>query len=277
MPSLFDESICIMAKKPPSASSRKTSLQKTATRKLSAQTDTGSSSLTAAPSGANRMLHTNVKTAFGRKISSTQWLQRQLNDPYVAESKRHGYRSRAAFKLLQIQEKFSLLKPGQKVADLGCAPGGWTQVAVALVKPESMGGCVVGIDLKAVDPIPHATLFEGDFTDTAMQEKVREAIGGKMDVVLSDMSPNTIGHPTTDHLRIVALCEIALEFAIENLKEEGSFVIKVFKGGMDNDLLARVKQHFRIVKHAKPDASRADSAEAYLVATGFRSKENAKA
>ncbi len=217
-----------------------------------------------------RMLHTRVKTARGRKNSSTRWLQRQLNDPYVIEARRQGYRSRAAFKLKELDDRFHLLKPGQRVVDLGCAPGGWTQIAVERVDPEKTGGQVVGLDLLAMDPVAGATNFVCDFTDDDAPDRLKALLGGPVDIVLSDMAANTTGHPPTDHLRIVALLELAYAFACEVLAPGGAFVAKVFQGGAEADFLATMKRDFTTVRHAKPPASRKDSAETYIVATGFR-------
>lgn len=217
-----------------------------------------------------RMLEVRVKTARKRKSSSTRWLQRQLNDPYVAEAKRRGYRSRAAFKLLELDDQLRLLRPGMRVVDLGAAPGGWTQVAVARVKPQEKGGQVVGIDLTPVDPIPGATLLVGDFMAEDAPARLREALTGPADLVLSDMAAASTGHTQTDHLRIMALAEAAQDFAEEVLAPGGAFVAKVLRGGTEKTLLERLKRHFEKVRHVKPPASRADSAEMYVVATGFR-------
>jgi 23S rRNA (uridine2552-2'-O)-methyltransferase len=208
-----------------------------------------------------------VRTARRRKPSSTEWLNRQLNDPYVAEAKRRGYRSRAAFKLIQLDERFHLLAPGRRVVDLGCAPGGWTQIAVQRV---GATGAVVGIDLLAADPVAGATIMAGDFTDTATATRIRSALGGPADLVLSDMAAPTTGHAATDHLRIVALAEDAFAFAAEVLRPGGAFVAKVFQGGTETTLLATLKRAFVEVRHAKPAASRAESAETYVVAKGYR-------
>src|SRR4051794_26657955 len=214
-----------------------------------------------------RPLAVRVKSARRRKPSSTEWLARQLNDPYVAEAQRLGYRSRAAFKLIQLDERFHLLAPGRRVVDLGCAPGGWTQVAVERVGPR---GAVIGIDLNPTDPIPGATVLQGDFTDIATAAHIRDALGGPADLVLSDMAAPTTGHSATDHLRIVALAEDAFAFAETVLKPRGAFVAKVFQGGAAGDLLAALKRGFAEVRHAKPPASRAESAETYVIAKGFR-------
>jgi len=211
-----------------------------------------------------------VKTANKRSQSSTRWLERHLNDPYVAEAQKRGFRSRAAFKLLQLDEKFHLLAPGQRVVDLGAAPGGWTQVAVERVRPEETGGQVVGLDILPMDPLPHATTMQADFLEEGVDERLKAVLGGPANLVLSDMAANTTGHQQTDHLRIMALAEAAYAFAEEVLAPGGAFVCKVFQGGAERDLLAKLKQDFATVRHAKPAASRADSSETYLVATGFR-------
>ena len=219
--------------------------------------------------GGSRGVTVRVKTARGRTSSSQRWLERQLNDPYVAESKRLGYRSRAAFKLLQLDERFKILKPGARVVDLGAAPGGWTQVAVARVGAPDRGQ-VVGLDILPVEPIPGSVLIEADFMAEDAPARLKAELGGPVDVVLSDMAAPTTGHSKTDHLRIVGLCEAALDFALEVLAPDGAFVAKVFQGGTEGELLARMKRAFRTVRHAKPPASRAESAENYVVATGFR-------
>lgn len=213
-----------------------------------------------------------VKTARRRKNSSTRWLQRQLNDPYVAEAKKRGYRSRAAFKLIQLDERFKLLKKGARVIDLGAAPGGWSQVA-------GERGCakVVAVDYLAMDPLPGVNVLLLDFLEEGADKKVAEALNGQADVVLSDMAAPTTGHAPTDHMRITALAEIALDFARQVLAPGGSFVCKVFQGGAEKDLLTLLKRDFATVRHAKPEASRKDSAETYLVATGFRGRAAAEA
>jgi 23S rRNA (uridine2552-2'-O)-methyltransferase len=217
-------------------------------------------------SGA-RSLAVRVKSAQRRKSSSTEWLARQLNDPFVAEAQRLGYRSRAAFKLIQLDERYHLLSPGDQVVDLGCAPGGWTQVAAQRV---GSAGRVVGLDLNPTDPVPGATVMTGDFRDPALAAQVRDALGGPADLVLSDMAAPATGHAATDHLRVVALAEDAFALAETLLKPGGSFVAKVFQGGAEGGLLAALKRAFREVRHAKPPASRAESAETYVVAKGFR-------
>ena len=211
-----------------------------------------------------------VKTAKGRKLSSTRWLERQLNDPYVAAAKRQGYRSRAAFKLAELDDRFHFLKPGKRVLDLGAAPGGWTQIAVARVGRGRGEIRVVGIDLLELDPIPGTTLINADFLSENAKKCVIDALGGPPDVILSDMAAPATGHAPTDHLRIVALVEAAYEFARECLAPGGSFVAKVFQGGTERELLERMKRDFASVRHAKPPASRAESAEVYVVAMGFR-------
>ena len=225
--------------------------------------------------GGRRPLAIRVKRARRRKPSSTEWLARQLNDPYVAEAHRLGYRSRAAFKLIQLDERFHLLAQGRRVVDLGCAPGGWTQVAAERVGAYSpsggpTGGAVVGIDLNPAEPVPGATVLQGDFTDPATEARIRAALGGPADLVLSDMAAPATGHAATDHLRIVALAEDALAFAQTILAPGGAFVAKVFQGGAEGGLLAALKRAFSDVRHAKPPASRAESAETYVVAKGFR-------
>ena len=221
-------------------------------------------------SNGGRQLTVRVRSSRRRKPSSTEWLNRQLNDPYVAEAHRLGYRSRAAFKLIQLDERFHLLAPGRRVVDLGCAPGGWTQIAAHRVVAGKRQGAVVGIDLLPAEPVPGATLLVGDFRDPAAADRVREALGGPADVVLSDMAAPATGHAATDHLRIVALAEEGLAFAATVLRPGGAFVAKVFQGGAEGALLAALKRGFAVVRHAKPAASRAESAETYVIATGFR-------
>ncbi|MCB9978045.1 MAG: RlmE family RNA methyltransferase [Rhodospirillales bacterium] len=207
---------------------------------------------------------TRVKTARGRKTSSKQWLERQLNDPYVRRAQADGMRSRAAYKLLEIDQKTSLLRPGLRVVDLGAAPGGWSQVAAAR-------GCrIVAIDLLAMDPLPGVDFIQMDFMEESAPEVLSAALGGPADLVLSDMAPNTTGHKATDHLRIMALVEAAADFAGQVLAPGGAFVAKVFQGGAEHTLLADLKRAFAKVQHIKPPASRKESAEQYLVATGFR-------
>ena len=222
-----------------------------------------------------RHLRTRVKTARGRKLSSTLWLDRQLNDPYVKRATADNLRSRAAYKLIEIDDKFKLLKRGHRVLDLGCAPGGWSLVAAdrTNARGEKRGkpqGFVLGVDLQEVAPIDGVTLMQLDFMDDGADDAVKQAFGGHADVVLSDMAAASTGHRATDHLRIVALCEAAAQFADETLSEGGSFVAKVLQGGTDGDLLAGLKRNFAVVRHFKPPASRSDSAEMYLVATDFR-------
>lgn len=205
-----------------------------------------------------------VRTARGRKTSSTRWLQRQINDPYVNKAKMEGYASRAAFKLKEIDEKAEIFKPGMTVVDLGAAPGGWTQVAAEK-------NCkVVALDLLPMDEVPGAIFFQMDFMNDQAPEMLIDAVGGGADLVMSDMAPNTTGHKNTDHLRIMALVEAAYDFATDVLKPEGSFIAKVRQGGTESDLLARMKKDFKSVKHIKPPASRKESPETYVVATGFR-------
>ena len=209
---------------------------------------------------------TRLKTAKGRKVSSTRWLERQLNDPYVKRAKAENYRSRAAYKLLELDEKFSLLRGARSVIDLGIAPGGWSQV----VRRKVPQAAVVGIDLLPTDPIDGVAILQMDFMAEDAPARLKEALGGPADLVLSDMAANTVGHPQTDHLRTMALVEAGLEFAAEVLRPGGAFVAKVLAGGTDNALLAELKRHFATVKHAKPPASRKDSSEWYVIAQGFK-------
>lgn len=219
-----------------------------------------------------RQAAVRVKTAKKRSVSSARWLERQLNDPYVAEAQKRGFRSRAAFKLMQLDDKFRLLAPGRRVVDLGAAPGGWTQVAVERVRSNSStgGGQVVGLDILEMDEVPGAITMQADFLDETAPARLKAALGGPADVVLSDMAAPTTGHTQTDHLRIMGLAEAAYDFAEEVLAPGGAFVCKLFQGGAERDLLERLKRDFAVVRHAKPAASRADSSETYLVATGFR-------
>ena len=207
-----------------------------------------------------------IRTAKGRKPSSTRWLERQLNDPYVRRAKAENYRSRAAYKLLELDEKFGLLKGAKAVVDLGIAPGGWSQV----VRRRLSQSNVVGIDLLPTDPIEGVTILQMDFMDEAAPDRLKEALGGEADLVLSDMAANTVGHQQTDHLRTMALVEAGLLFATEVLRPGGAYVAKVLAGGADNQLVAEMKRHFTTVKHAKPPASRKDSSEWYVIAQGFK-------
>lgn len=207
-----------------------------------------------------------LKTGKGRTASSTRWLTRQLNDPYVKAAKEAGWRSRAAFKLIELDEKYALLKAAKRVVDLGVAPGGWSQV----VRKQAPKAAVVGIDLLPTEPLEGVTLFQMDFIDDAAPGLLIEALGGAPDLVISDMAANTVGHKATDHLRTMGLVETAAHFAIENLAPGGAFVAKVLAGGTDTELLALLKRHFTTVKHAKPPASRKDSSEWYVIAQGFK-------
>ncbi|HEY0113120.1 MAG TPA: RlmE family RNA methyltransferase [Allosphingosinicella sp.] len=207
-----------------------------------------------------------VKTAKGRKVSSTQWLERQLNDPYVKRARAEGYRSRAAYKLTELDERFGFLKGAERIVDLGIAPGGWTQV----IRKRLPKAVVVGIDLLPTDPIDGATILQMDFLAEEAPARLREALGGPADLVLSDMAANTVGHPQTDHLRTMALVEAGLEFAAEVLRPGGAYVAKVLAGGADNVLVAELKRRFTSVKHAKPPASRKGSSEWYVVAQEFK-------
>ena len=218
-------------------------------------------------SGRGGRLKVRVKTARGRTTGSKRWLERQLNAPYVANAKAKGYRSRAAFKLIEIDDKYRLLNPGAKIVDLGAAPGGWTQVCVQRV---GAAGRVVGIDLSEMEHVPGAELIHLDFLDPGAEARIKELLGGPADVVLSDMAAPATGHPKTDHLRIMGLCEAALDFAETVLKPGGAFLAKVLRGGTEGALLTRMKKSFASVAHVKPPASRSDSAEMYVLATGFR-------
>lgn len=222
-----------------------------------------------------RDLRVKVKTARGRKLSSTRWLERQLNDPYVQRAKREGYRGRAAFKIMELDDKFRFLVPGARVVDLGCAPGGWCQVAVPRINAlgEKSGkaiGRIIGVDLQEVEAIAGAELHQLDFMEDDADEKVKGWLGGKADVVMSDMAAASSGHKQTDHLRIIALCEAAAYFAFDVLEEGGTFVAKVLAGGAEGDLQKILKQRFAKVANVKPGASRADSSEKFVVASGFR-------
>ena len=215
----------------------------------------------------SRDLVVQLRTSNGRSLASQAWLRRQLNDPYVIAAQQQGWRSRAAFKLIELDDRFKLIRRGIRVIDLGAAPGGWAQVAV-----KRGAGRVIGVDLLPVDPVPGATIIEGDFTHPEMPGKLQALMNARANLVLSDMAPNTTGHSATDHIRIMALAEMALQFAIETLIEGGGFVAKVFQGGSEKDMLAEMKLHFSSVRHAKPPASRKESSELYVVALGFRPK-----
>ncbi|MBW4024240.1 MAG: RlmE family RNA methyltransferase [Proteobacteria bacterium] len=215
--------------------------------------------------GSGRSLTVKLKKTAGRSVASQRWLTRQLNDPYVAAAQKQGWRSRAAFKLIEIDDRFHVIRKGMRVLDLGAAPGGWTQVAL-----NRGAGTVVGIDLLAIEPIPGAELIKGDATDPEAQARILALLGGAPDLVLSDMAPNTSGHAATDHIRIVALAEMALDLAFAFLPPGGSFVAKLFQGGADKHLLDPMKKRFAMVRHAKPPASRKESSELYVIATGFR-------
>ena len=222
-----------------------------------------------------RDLKVKVKTARGRKLSSTLWLQRQLNDPYVKRAKEEGYRGRAAFKILEIDDKYRFLVPGARVVDLGCAPGGWCQVAARRVnslgeKPGKAQGFVLGIDLQEVDAIAGVELHQLDFLEDGADDKVKDWLGCSADVVMSDMAAASSGHKQTDHLRIITLCEAAAELAFDVLEEGGTFVAKVLAGGAEGTLQSTLKQRFDKVANFKPPASRSDSSEKFVVATGFR-------
>jgi 23S rRNA (uridine2552-2'-O)-methyltransferase len=211
-----------------------------------------------------------LKSKKKRTLSQRQWLTRQINDPYVEAAKRQGYRSRAAFKLEQLDDKFHFLKKGGRVADLGAAPGGWTQVAVKRMGPS---GLVAALDILPMDPLPGAIVLLGDFLAEGSEDRLKEALGGPCDLVMSDMAAPTTGHAPTDHIRIMNLAEQALEFAVGVLAPGGAFIAKLFQGGAEKELLDRLKVNFATVRHAKPAASRADSKETYVVAMGFRGEK----
>ena len=222
-----------------------------------------------------RDLRVKVKTARGRKLSSTRWLQRQLNDPYVKLAQAEGYRGRAAFKIRELDDKYGFFRPGARVVDLGCAPGGWLQVAIPRINAlgETAGkpvGRIIGVDLQEVDPVTGAEIIQLDFLDEGADDIVKNLLGGPADVVMSDMAASSSGHKQTDHLRIMALCEAAADFAFDVLDEGGTFVAKVLAGGAEGSLQAILKQKFAKVANVKPPASRSDSSEKFVVATGFR-------
>ena len=222
------------------------------------------------PPAGPRALGVRLRTAAGRSVASQRWLARQLNDPYVAAAKAQGWRSRAAFKLIELDDRLHLLRPGARVLDLGAAPGGWSQVAV-----QRGAGRVVGVDVLPIAPLAGATFLQADIADPELPPRLVALLGGKADLVLSDMAPNTTGHAATDHVRIVALAELALAVATDMLAPGGAFVAKVFQGGAEQAMLILMKQNFKNVRHAKPPASRKESSELYVVATGFRGPEAA--
>jgi 23S rRNA (uridine2552-2'-O)-methyltransferase len=222
-----------------------------------------------------RELLVKVKTAKGRRISSTRWLQRQLNDPYVQRAKKDGYRGRAAYKILEINDKFGFLLPGKCIVDLGCAPGGWLQVAVPKInsnhaRSSKKTGRIIGIDLQEIEPIPGVESYVLDFLSNDADSKIKEIIGGKVDVVMSDMAASSTGHKKTDHLKIMIMCEAAAYLAFDILEDGGTFVAKVLAGGAEGNLQKLLKKAFEKVSHFKPKASRSDSSEKFVIATGFR-------
>lgn len=224
--------------------------------------------------GGQRALKVRVKTARRRSASSTRWLERQLNDPYVARARSEGYRSRSAFKLVEIDDRYHLMSPGDRVVDLGAAPGGWSLVAAERVRSTAADPLVVAIDYLDMDPLPGVTIIKKDFLDDDAPDVIRAALGGHdADIVLSDMAAPTTGHRHTDHLRTTHLCEVAADFAVSVLKPGGHFVAKVFRGGTEGDLLTMLKRRFTSVHHVKPPASRSESVELYLVAKGFRGRD----
>lgn len=223
------------------------------------------------PGGGRRVAAVKVRDARRKRASSQRWLQRQLNDPYVAAAQHQGLRSRAAFKLIEVDDKVGLLKPGKRVVDLGAAPGGWTQVAVDRVGADRKGGgVVVALDILEMASLPGATVVQDDFLSDGADDRLMALLEWPVDIVLSDMSPNTTGHASTDHLRIIGLAEVALDFACKVLAPGGAFVAKVFQGGAEPGLLAELRKRFDKVKHIKPPASRSDSKEVYVVATGYK-------
>jgi len=223
-------------------------------------------------SGASRVLRTKIRKKSGLKESSRRWLERHMNDPYVQRSKAEGYRSRAAYKLIEIDDKYKLLKPGMRIIDLGAAPGGWCQVAAARVKSSPDAPSVVGIDYLEMDAVPGASILQMDFLDDDAPARLMEALGGEPDVVLSDMAAPTTGHRRTDHLRTMHLCEVAADFAMSVLRPGGHFLTKTFQGGTETGLLDMLKKNFRTVHHVKPPASRDESVELYLLARDFRGR-----
>lgn len=255
------------SKPPRKGKQRRTNLSRTALGEEPLKRGLKSSTKAEAEQLAARELTAKVKTARGRKMSSTLWLQRQLNDPYVVRAKAEGYRSRAAYKLLELDEKYGFLKPGGRVVDLGAAPGGWSQVAGRKVLP---GGLVIGIDYLEMPPLDGVELLQKDFLDDDAAEILQQKLGGQADIVMSDMAAPTTGHKNTDHMRIIALADQALDFAEDVLAPGGVYIAKVLQGGSEKSLLDRLKKNFEKVAHAKPKASRADSAEMYVVAQGFR-------
>ena len=228
-----------------------------------------------------RELRVRVKTAKGRKLSSTLWLERQLNDPYVVRAKKEGFRGRAAYKILELDDRYGFLKPGARVVDLGCAPGGWCQVAVPRVNAlgtnsKKPTGRIIGVDLQEVEPISGVELHQLDFLEDGADDLVKGWLGGRADVVMSDMAAASSGHKATDHLRIVALVEAALDFAFDVLEDDGTFVAKVLAGGAEVTMQNMLKKNFRKVANVKPPASRSDSSEKFVVAMGFRGREVAE-
>ncbi|MCX5615637.1 RlmE family RNA methyltransferase [Bombella sp. TMW 2.2559] len=219
----------------------------------------------AATSQTLRTQTVKLRKARGRTPAQQRWLNRQLNDPYVSAARQQGWRSRAAFKLLEMDDRFHFIRPGSRVVDLGAAPGGWAQIAV-----KRGAARVIGVDLLPVDPVPGAEIIEGDFMEVDMPERLQSMLGGRADLVMSDMAPNTTGHAATDHIRIMALAENALDFALKILAENGAFIAKVFQGGSEKDMLDLMKRNFAVVRHVKPPASRKESSELYVIATGFR-------
>jgi 23S rRNA (uridine2552-2'-O)-methyltransferase len=227
------------------------------------------------PSGGGRSLHVRVKKTGSIKESSRRWLERHLNDPYVHRSKAEGYRSRAAFKLTEINDRYKILKPGMKIIDLGAAPGGWCQVAAQICGSSNDAPSVVGIDYLEMDHLPGVALLQMDFLDDAAPGRLMEMLGSAPDIVLSDMAAPTTGHRRTDHIRTMHLCEVAADFAVKVLKPGGHFLSKTFQGGTENELLDLLKRNFKSVHHVKPPASRDESVELYILAKDFKGKSGA--
>lgn len=257
----------------PSAKAKAAKKVKTTDPRIDTKIKSSGKNQGGSPAQGKRNLKVKVKSAKGRKVSSTMWLQRQLNDPYVQRAKDEGFRARAAFKLTEIDDQFDLIKPGMVIVDLGAAPGGWSQVAARRTKSEEGKGQVVAIDISEMEAIQGVEIIHMDFMEDEAPDELKKALkGNAADIVMSDMAAPSTGHRQTDHLRIIGLAEAALEFAIEVLKPEGAFLAKVLQGGTEHELLALMKKYFKKTRHVKPDASRADSSELYVMATGFKGR-----
>ncbi len=267
-------------KTPSRAKNKESGKQSAPSKKQETKIQSSGKNQGGSPAQGKRNLKVKVKSARGRKLSSTMWLQRQLNDPYVKRAKEEGFRARAAFKLTEMDDQFDLIKPGMVIVDLGAAPGGWSQVAARRAKSEEGRsergkGQVVAIDISEMEPIAGVEIIHMDFMEDEAPDELKKALkGNAADIVMSDMAAPSTGHKQTDHLRIIGLAEAALEFAIEVLKPEGAFLAKVLQGGTEHELLALMKKHFKKTRHVKPDASRADSSELYVMATGFKGRSS---